>query len=194
MSEALRHHAELLRVAATDPGTNQLGLVVMDIMENGNIVIVHVETLEGVKLAREFPGIIDTHGEKFAKLYGIEKHLERVFKEYEPQLIVSESPYMGRFPAAFAALVECLGTIRKAVFRYCRTLPLRLLDPASVKQGMLVSGKSGDKSLMLAALVKLGDRITFADPITLADLDEHTIDAICVGLVQCHLLKLLTLR
>ena len=83
--------------------------------------------------------------------------------------------------AAYAALVECLDAVRRAVIKYDETLSLTVIDPARVKKAIGVSGKSGDKTLVRAALSTM-EAFTLMTDISLDKLDEHAIDAIAVGL------------
>lgn len=102
---------------------------------------------------------------------------------FEVHGVASECPYMGRFPQAYAALTECLTSIRSAVHDYDPTLVLHEIDPATVKMNVNVNGKSGDKQLMTNAvteLIKTG-RILNTGLVNIGLLDEHAIDAIAVG-------------
>ncbi len=94
---------------------------------------------------------------------------------------------MGRFPNAFGALTEIMLAIRRACWRFDPILPLNVIDPSSVKKFMGVKGTSKDKSAMTRALMAKQE---LANPsgIPLADLDEHSIDALCVGCYQAGLI------
>ena len=145
----------------------------------------HAVTLLSAPLLREYEYCIQLHGEKIAKLIALQRAMVKMFNAWEPHWIVSESPYMGRFPQAFAALTECLDMIRRSVIDYNKVLPLDSIDPSSVKKGVGVSGKSGDKDKMskaLTNLVKVG-KLTLAEGIDLDSLDEHSIDATAVAYV-----------
>ena len=167
------------RIVALDPGTAALGVAVIDVdPETGHLYVNHATTLDVLKEAQRYPQIAALHGDRVSKLHALERALVRIFLAWKPDQIVSEAPYMGRFPQAYAALVECVTSIRRAVMSYDRTLPLPTIDPATVKKSVGVSGKSGDKSAMLSA-IQSRDDLTLC--VNLSDLDEHAIDAIAVG-------------
>ena len=168
-----------IRIVAIDPGTNSLGFAVLEVMDNC-VEVLYADTLHGAKLAAVHTGLLEVHGERVTKLYALNHEIAARLCTWMPHHVVSESPYMGRFPQAYAALIECVGAIRNAVIAYDRQLPLHQLDPATVKQAVGVSGKTGDKTLMTAALKRLHTQIAIMDG-TLDDLDEHAIDAIAVG-------------
>lgn len=176
---------DVFRVISIDPGTNSFGIAILDIVQESKLYVRYADTINVEKISRPFIGINEVHGEKVAKLFALERFLIEFLMENTPHRVVSESPYMGRFPAAFGALVECLTAIRRALMTYDLNLPLNLIDPASVKQAIGVNGKSGDKSLMAKAVASLDGYIDFDEGVVLSDLDEHAIDAIAVGAADC---------
>lgn len=172
------------RVIGIDPGTDTLGVSVLDAnLSTNEISLKSSQTFKGSIMCKEYPWIIQTHGEKVARLKSHEDNLYNLFCQYRPHEVVSEAPYMGRFPAAYAALVECLNAIRAALMRYDAHMPLYTVDPATVKHTVGVSGKSGDKELMHKAITNL---TTISNPghINLQMLDEHSIDSIAVAYVR----------
>lgn len=169
----------LFRIVAIDPGTNALGLAVLDAdIATGHLFVKDALTIDVARFINRYPQVATVHGDRVAKLYGVERALMKYFMAWQPARVVSEAPYMGRFPQAFGALVECVTAIRRALMNYNRSLPLASLDPATVKKSIGVSGKSGDKEAILPALKKRTD-ITFL--IDVDALDEHARDAIAVG-------------
>lgn len=167
------------RIIAVDPGTNSLGVAVLDIDIQTHVVTVrHATTIDILKQSQNYPQLIAVHGERVSKLHSVEVSLYKLFKAWKPDEIVSEAPYMGRFPQAYAALIECIGSIRRAVMEYNRALPLPSIDPATVKKTVGVSGKSGDKDAMRGAIQRQSDLVF---NVLVDDLDEHSIDAIAVG-------------
>lgn len=172
----------LYRIVSIDPGTNALGAAVLDIDPvTGHITVEHAVTLNVAKLSQQFPQIVAVHGERVSKLYAVEKHLLKFYMAWIPDSIVSEAPYMGAFPQAYAALVECVTSVRRAVMSFIKTMPLYTIDPASVKKSIGVSGKSGDKEAVRAA-IQLVPNISFN--VDIATLDEHAVDAIAVGIAH----------
>lgn len=176
----LGSEAPIERILSIDPGTNTLGIAILRI-QGPNTALEYAFTLQVGKLFTRYPLIIENHGDKVAKLYTVQQDLLKVMEAWKPTYLVSEGPYMGSFPAAYAALVECLDAVRRAVIAYDETLPLNVIDPARVKKAIGVSGKSGDKTLVRAALATK-EAFTLMADITLDKLDEHAIDAVAVGL------------
>jgi hypothetical protein len=100
-------------------------------------------------------------------------------RAWEIERAVSESPYMGKFPAAYAALVSCINAIRSGCSNYDPTLYLDIIDPATIKKQLGVPGNSGDKSLITKAIEK--SETIDTSLIDLSILDEHSVDSIAVG-------------
>ncbi len=172
------------RILSIDPGTNHLGYAISEVYlmdPYEPMEVIEVDTLQPGNLAKPFTTLIEVHGEKVAKLYALEQAIKRILERFKPDIIVSESPYMGQFPQAYAALVECLKSIRSALIDFDPCKPLNSIDPATIKASVGVSGKSGDKNLMSTAIKKLIDEKKLILPCNLSELDEHSIDAIAVG-------------
>jgi Holliday junction resolvasome RuvABC endonuclease subunit len=176
----LESEAPVERILSIDPGTNTLGVAILRI-QGPNTALEYAFTLQVGKLYTRYPLIIENHGDKVAKLYTVQQDLLKLMEAWKPTYLVSEGPFMGSFPAAYAALVECLDAIRRAVLKYDETLPLTVISPSIVKKSIGVSGKSGDKTLVRAAL-STKEAFTIMTDISLNNLDEHAIDAIAVGL------------
>lgn len=175
---------EPYRIVSIDPGTDTLGTAVLDIdLDQRQVAVAEVYTFHGSRLQRLFPLVVSVHGERMARLMAHEENLLSFFNYARPHGIVSESPYMGRFPSAFAALTECVSAIRRAVHRYDPLMPLHVVDPSTVKKNVGVKGTSGDKSAMARAIANLPD-LKNPSQIPFAELDEHSVDAIAVGYYQ----------
>jgi Holliday junction resolvasome RuvABC endonuclease subunit len=169
------------RIVSIDPGTNSLGIAVLDVnYQTGQIHVEHAFTMRVDKLATQYPVIAVLHGERVSKLYAVQKAVQKFLEGWLPDMVVSESPYLGRLAQPFAVLTECVAAIRRAVSRYRPTLTLAVMDPASVKKSVGVSGKSGDKDAMRRAVRALTN-VTYSSDVVYDQLDEHAIDAIAVG-------------
>lgn len=178
-----------LRIMGIDPGTDTLGVSVLDVHLHCNtITLSFSNTFKGTQLARDYRYVSQLHGDKIARLKAHEDNLTRFMMQWCPHEIISEAPYMGRFPAAYAALVECMTAIRNAVMRYDWYLKLFTADPPTVKNSVGVGGKSGDKTLMKEAIQRLFDESVILNPngIDIDALDEHSIDSIAVAYVRAR--------
>lgn len=170
-----------LRVMSIDPGTNMLGLSVHELnLTHGTMLVLDAHTVN-------VPRVMNLHcsdtlfyqDERVAKLKAVEYAVANYARSWEIERAVSEAPYMGKFPAAYAALVSCINAIRSGCSYYDSTLYLDIIDPATVKKQLGVPGNSGDKSLITRAIEKLETIDTSL--IDLSSLDEHSVDSIAVG-------------
>lgn len=169
------------RILSIDPGSTKLGIAIIDVHPTEfTSTVIHATTVDAPTLLRYYEQCAATHGERVARILAMENAVFKMLRAWEPEMVVSESPFMGRFPQAFAALTECLSSIRRAMQEYRPGRALHEIDPSSVKNAVGVSGKSSDKELMREALPKLAD-LSFTDEVSLDELDEHAIDAIAVG-------------
>lgn len=169
------------RFVGIDPGTDTLGAAVLDVdVFTGAFSLMDARTFHGSRMLKHLRETERTYGGRFARLHGLEVALAEYFAEAQPHAIISESPYLGQRATPYAALTECLSSIRRAVRTYNDRLPLREVDPARAKARIGVSGKSGDKSLMHAAVMGLRD-LRNPTGIDLTQLDEHSIDSIAIA-------------
>ena len=161
-----------------DPGAN-LGITVNQIDDYGNKNILHSTTVDLTKYAELKYGedIIPLHGLRRAKALACSDSILSFIRAWNPILVVSESPYMGKFPAAFSALVECLTAIQNAMYSYDRMMPFIVIDPATIKKAVGSKGNSGNKDIMRTVVSPLLDNHFIQS----YWLDEHGIDSIAVG-------------
>lgn len=177
------HH----RLLAIDPGFN-FGVAIVELNFDDDVcTVLHTHTFDIFKVAvGVHHRIFEIHGERVAKLMAIETIVSRLMHAWKVSGIVSEAPYLGRFPSSFQSLTECLMAIRNGIFRYSDEMPLIQYDPTTVKYSV-GAPKSKDKGTVKDAIAKL-DWVRFTDPNTLNTADEHSIDACAVGLT--HYIKL----
>lgn len=173
----------IYRFLSIDPGTSHMGMTVHGIDENHQWVVLHSHSVDIVSLTNHlYPeSFIDHHGKRFAQMLTIQRVLRKMIEDWGVQTVVSESPYMGRFAQAFAALTECLLSMRYIIYEINPNLKFYTIDPATIKKAVGVSGKSGDKNLMKIAANNLVGH--YYD---IQFLDEHAIDSICIGNAWYH--------
>lgn len=164
-----------------------MGVAVIDLeLLTGTKTIVDVRTFDADKSLVHYRNAVNVYGERTARLLAHEHGLATYFHLYRPHAIISESPYMGRFPQAFAALTECVTAIRRAVMTYDRFMPLHMADPMTVKAAVgIVSKGRKDKAALSKENVKaavLQQPLLNPGGFDLNALDEHSIDAIAVAL------------
>ena len=172
------------RVVGLDPGTENLGFSVLDLsLWTGDIKVVHSETITPQKMLSDYKTEERIHGARTARLMALEDSLFSRFELFQPHAICTESPFLGRFPQAFAALTECVSFVRRAVCRYDRYMPLEMVDPPTAKKAVGMTVKRGiTKDDVKVAVEKLN--IAYAEGIVLDELDEHEIDSIAVAYYQ----------
>lgn len=135
-------------------------------------------TIKPMELGKKWGISPEEMASRPARLNVIERALTLEFFKYEPVLVASESPFLGRFPAAFAALVECVTVERRALRAYDSNKRMCMLTPTTVKVGAGVAHNSNDKEDMRDALDNIED-VDLSD-VDISSLDEHAIDAIHV--------------
>jgi len=170
------------RIVGIDPGTDTLGIAVVDVDLATHVVsVIDARTLSGSTLIRGNRRVAELYGARFTRLQALEEALGYFLHDFQPHAIISESPYFNsRQPSAYGALVEAMSMLKRVVYMYCSSIRLETVDPASNKANLKVSGKSGDKDLMKRAVLGL---VALSNPhaIDLAQLDEHSIDALTVA-------------
>lgn len=177
------------RVCAIDPGTDTMGLVVLDVdLLTCELDLVSAYTSSGLRMSRKAPDGFTIHGDRWAKLFMHERNILQWLWTYQPNALICESPFLGRFPQAFESLVECKATIRRALTQYDAFMPLETIDPPSAKSAVGALVKKGSKENVKESILKLNDLINKTG-VPLETMDEHTIDAIAVGYYKCNLIR-----
>lgn len=169
------------KILSIDPGGTTMGIALSEYdNDTDSFKVIHSTTFNFAKMLRLYPHIELVYGDIFGKTILLELTINRLLKEWCPNYVVCESGYMGKFVTTFASLTKCLTIVRLAVYKYDSEMILHTLDPATVKVKMAVSGQSGDKDLMRNALIR-NKNIIFSDDVDVLKLDEHSVDAICIG-------------
>jgi len=179
-----RLSASTFTMLSIDPGSDCLGLACFEVAFGSyEIVSVKARTLVGTKMLGKDTWAEEIHGNRLARIRVLEETLLRIFNMEEPVFIVSEAPFINmRRPQAYGALTEVICAIRNAVFNYDPWKKLLLIDPPTVKKAVGAPGNAGKDDVKLHLLKFSG--LNYSGDTSLADLDEHSIDAICVGLAH----------
>lgn len=169
------------RYFAIDPGSDTLGLAVMDYyIPDRTLTVIDLTTLHASKQIKDHPMLVEYHGEKFARLWVIGQILTHYIDHYQPDGFISESPFLGKFAASFRALVECMLVIEQRVIAYTAHIPLETVDPVRAKQAVGIKAKGSTKEdVANAVIAEL--RIQFAEGIARLGRTEHEYDACAVG-------------
>ena len=171
----------IYRYIALDPGTDTLGVAVFDLdLATGIARIPWVSTLRASRSNHFNDYAATLHGDRYARLNAHHARLVELFQQFQPQLIASESPYMGRFPQAYAALVECMQIIQSAVTQYDYGLSVLTVEPTAAKKAVGVLKRGSNKDLV-RDLVLAKPELQFIGGVNPYTLDEHSTDALAVG-------------
>lgn len=176
-----------LRIISIDPGSNKAGYAVMEMDFNtGKYKVLYCQTMVGNTLASTYfeKWLSDLHGDRIIKNLSHGLHLGMLLVKYKPLLVVAENSYVGKFVNAHKALMEHVTVLKMTCINYNKTMEFGMLSPSAVKKTVGVSGTSGDKTLMKNALLKRKD-VSYAKGVNKAELDEHSIDSICIGITAC---------
>lgn len=177
------------RIAAIDPGSDTMGLCILDVdLMTCKLDLISAYTSSGLRMSRRAPEGYTVHGDRWAKLYMHEQNILNWLRTYQPNSLICESPFLGRFPQAFESLVECKAMIRKALSQYDSFMPLETIDPPSAKSAVGALVKKGSKENVKESILKLTDLNNLTGR-PLEAMDEHTVDSIAVGYYKYTLIK-----
>lgn len=181
----------MFRIVGIDPGTETLGTAVLDVnLCTAQVSLIHAKTYRGSRGLLLHPALAETQGDRLAKLYSHEQTLLALFNHFQPHGVSVEAPYLGKFPQAFEALVECRTYIRRALWQYHPMMPMELIDPPTAKMAVGVVPRKGvTKDDIKRGVLNLGN-LTNCTTSSIASLDEHSIDAIAVGYYKVNQLLL----
>lgn len=168
-----------VRVLSIDPGMN-MGIT-MSVLDY-NALVQQILFCGSFKIENEKRGYEETNiglaSNALVNTVTIRNLIATMLKEYQPDVVICEAAFLGRFPQAFASLSLCLNAIETAVYEYDYDVGFYTFDPPTVKMAMGVKGNSKDKDEMHHALLSNAYIKTEQD---LTLLDEHAVDSACIG-------------
>tara|TARA_B100000929_G_scaffold259610_1_gene223466 strand:- start:5185 stop:5784 length:600 start_codon:yes stop_codon:yes gene_type:complete len=178
----------IYRILSIDPGSDTLGIALIDVdLCHFTATLVHANTLNATRAIRQFPFTVETFGERQARLNTHASGLRDYLFSARPHCVISEAPYMGRFPQAFETLVECMYMMRGVVAEYDPSMCMETIDSPSAKKAVGAPGKrpKGMSKEAYKETVRHGIRalpkLHLAPGVLIDHCDEHAIDAIAVG-------------
>jgi Holliday junction resolvasome RuvABC endonuclease subunit len=176
-----------LKFIAMDPGTETLGVAILSL----NLCTLQTDVLDAgtfnarhhLKNSESYNEIIEDHGERRARLLAHQTALSGYLQAWTPHRAASESPFMGIRAQAFEALVECVSSIREAVYLYNPAITLEMVPPPVAKKAVGVIGRGTTKDEVRNGVLNLvnSGKLGYKAHQVLTQLDEHSIDAIAVG-------------
>lgn len=178
----------IYRILSIDPGSDTLGIAMIDVdLQHFTATLTHANTIYAGKAIRHHDFVVETFGERQARLNHHAANLRRYLYSAYPHCVVSEAPYMGRFPQAFETLVECLYMLRGVVAEYDPSLCMETIDAPTAKKVVGAPGKrpkgmdkNDYKETVRTGILGLG-KLRLAPGVDIWRYDEHAIDAIAVG-------------
>jgi len=178
------------RIVGIDAGTSHLGcsLIEMDLITGEVFLIDSYTIVISPRELRRYALMEENHGTRYARLHAMCVHLEHQFQTFQPHTIICESPFLGKFANAFAALTECLLFIKNVVHAYNPYMTLEKVDPKSAKLAVDSPANSKDKTLVQLAITKL-DWLNVPPHIDIMRLDEHSTDSIAVACFKVAQIK-----
>jgi Holliday junction resolvasome RuvABC endonuclease subunit len=172
---------EPLRLFAIDPGSDTLGIALLELdLVTLELTVVWVQTFTASTVTRRAG---EAENAYFARLRRVRHHYTNFYKlltQFQPHLVTAEAPYLGRFATAFEALVEVRGALQNALHDYNPDLILTLVDPPSAKKAVGAIVKKGSKE-NVAQSVLACSKLKWGDDVEIGTIDEHGFDAIAVG-------------
>ena len=183
----------IYRIISIDPGSDTLGVALLELdLSTYKVTLRNAVTLKAARSLKHLPFTVETFGERYTRLQSHARDVYQILLQTQPQCVISEAPYMGRFPQAFETLVECLYMLREVVVKYDPAMCLETIDSPSAKKAVGAPGKKPKgmgkeeyKESVRKGILKL-KRLQVAPGVDLLALDEHAIDAIAVG---CYKLR-----
>lgn len=167
---------EAFKIAGFDPGSTNLGFSLAEnALDGSNSVIRVAHTVKLKDTALGYASIGELHGSRVVRLMLMYDTVLNLLRTHRPHAVVIESNYLGKFATSFAALVECVITIRNAVYAYDPFMKLYLVDPTTVKTNTgMKKVKGTDKEDVRRHLKQCEDLEWDVD---IDSLDEHSVDA-----------------
>lgn len=171
----------IIRIIGIDPGTDTLGLSVLDVdMDNDyEARLVYARTHTASKSVKDLEWQRQMRGGRDVRLQSHSELLASFLEEARPNLVAAESPFLkfGRVQA-YEALVECYAMLRETLWNYSHCMVLRRIDPITAKNSVQVSHIGTDKDDIKAKILEMYSGRTDVD---INDLDEHSTDAAAVA-------------
>ena len=168
------------RLLSIDPGSFFTGISISEIDEDKKqMVVIDSHTLDLDRVLRfQYPDLYLNQPDRVRRVRALYESVLHYLNTWRPVAVCCEAPYFRRRPLPYAVLIECVTTIRAAVFEYDPDLVLTLVDPATVKKNLGVKGNSNDKDLVKKALPKQADLKVIPN---IKTMSEHACDSVGVG-------------
>lgn len=178
-----------INIVGIDPGTTCTGVAILTIdVSTMKIVRTKAMTFNSDKMLSEDEYLTEPHSERMCKIIAQKNNLIRLFRYHLPSYICCESPFFNRLrPSAFGPLMEILSAIQMASVEYNPLVKFTLYPPSIIKKALGGSGLANKDAVRNQLLLR--DDLEYNGDYPLDKLDEHSLDAIAVGICHFNLLK-----
>lgn len=171
---------EAFRIAGFDPGSTNLGFsLVENALDGTNSVVRESHTVKLKDNQLGYASIGEQHGSRVVRLMMMGDAVLDLLRTHQPHAVVIESNYLGRFATSFAALVECVATIRNAVYNYDPFMQLYMVDPTTVKINTGMKRVKGTDKEDVRKHLRACEDLEW--DIDIDSLDEHAVDASAIA-------------
>lgn len=181
----MTEHRDCVRVMGIDPGSRTLGISILDcFLYEQQLVLTDAWTLNTEQALRRNRFRAARLGDHHCRMDAIHDEVLMAMQNFYPDVVIMETPYLGRLAQPFFVLTQAMTAIEHAVSDYSSAMHLEKIDPSTVKKAIGVPGGSSDKELVRQAVYGLTNLENLSDR-TLESLSEHAIDAIAVAHFYC---------
>lgn len=171
---------EAFRIAGFDPGSTNLGFsLVENPLDGTNSVVRESHTVKLKDNQLGYASVGEQHGSRVARLMMMHDAVLDLLRTHQPHAVVIESNYLGKFATSFAALVECVITIRNAVYTYDPFMQLYMVDPTTVKINTGMKRVKGTDKEDVRKHLRACEDLDW--DIDIDSLDEHAVDASAIA-------------
>lgn len=176
---------EPLRIMSVDPGTDTLGVSLLeaDTYEN-TCVVVNTTTLVGTELLKKTDfgkSLLTTHKVKYQRLSALRKQLYIYYRTYHPHVICCEGNFMGASMSSFASLVEAAYMVRNLAFELDPYAYFTEISPSEGKASVNLHDKKTKVRDAIKKELDGNNALRLSKDVHLDDLDEHGLDSIIIG-------------
>lgn len=175
-----------VRVLSIDPSTMRMGVSVLDV----NLInpecfkLRWVETIHGEKLEHFSSVNYSDDGAVQSRIYGLSQSYMQLLHFFGPTVAVCEDNFLGASPDTFKRLIEAVSLLRIATEQYGNGLFMVNVPPRVAKETVGANFRGTTKDDVTKG-IKTYPRIDLNGH-NLDVLDEHSIDAIAIGLTVCE--------
>lgn len=171
---------DVLTVGGIDPGTDTLGGAILEYDFITRLTTVRAAlTFHASRTVSERGAESLCHGYRYARIYSHGEAISHLITAFNPHLMASEAPFLGKAPQAFAALVECVMGVKAVIARDHPHYRLDMVDPPSAKAAVGAPPHTKDKEMVRKAVIALG--LVYDPSVDINTIEEHAVDAIAVA-------------